>query len=104
MPSGRCLPSGYHQVDRKVANSIFSPKKLASVTIKRHRFRESARSGGSALRFRSIWRTGGFVSSALRTGFQIITCFAVPGTSGLAAQCRRLYVVVTAQTRPQHAS
>ena len=43
-----------------------------------------ARSGGSALRFRSIWRTGGFVSSPLRTGFPIIQCFAVPGTSAFA--------------------
>ena len=43
-----------------------------------------APSVGSAQRFRSIWRTGGFVSSALRTGYPIIQCFAVPGTSAFA--------------------
>jgi hypothetical protein len=45
-------------------------------------------SGGSALRFRSIWRIGGFVSSALRTGFPIIQCFAGPGTSAFAKAMR----------------
>ena len=54
-----------------------------------------APSVGSAQRFRSIWRTGGFVSSALRTGFPIIQCFAVPGTSAFAKamHCAVYYVV-----------
>src|SRR5580704_1799321 len=39
----------------------------------------SARSGGCALRSRSIWPTGGFASSASRTRFPIIQCSAGRG-------------------------
>src|ERR1700694_2977139 len=41
----------------------------------------SARSGGCAPRYRSIWPIGGFASSASRMGYPTIRCSAVPGMS-----------------------
>ena len=48
----------------------------------------SARSGGSALRFRSIWPIAGSASSVLKIRFPIIRCLAEPDMNAFARIAR----------------